>query len=137
MKQHAGFAVLILALAAIAVYVSYGIYKSITVRSGASNVPASFTFGPQDADLKVVEFFAYDCVPCQSLDPIFVDAVKRDGHVLFIPRPVFSGAPESVHAAVLTYAAAKQDKFMAMHNALIGNFRVLNEEVMNDIGKET
>ncbi|MCB1532025.1 MAG: thioredoxin domain-containing protein [Alphaproteobacteria bacterium] len=117
-------------------FVGYQIFDAYRVRGALADVEAPLQTGPQDADLEVVEFLDYGCPYCREAHPTIMEAVQRDGRVRYIPRPVAFLGPESAYAAVVAYAAAQQDKFFEMHDALIRNFDNFNETTMPNIAAQ-
>ncbi|MEM9490126.1 MAG: thioredoxin domain-containing protein, partial [Myxococcota bacterium] len=76
--------------------------------------------GPSDAPVKLVEFFDYGCPACREFAPIVKEAVSdfpNDAVVFFKQYPLPSH-PDSKPAAQAALAAAKQGKFMEMHEML-------------------
>lgn len=98
------------------------------VKSQIANVSTEFIIGPENADLTVVEFMDYSNPACRRLEPFLAQAVKRDGKVRLIPKPVLpEGQTETLSAAVLAYAAGRQGKFKEAHRELLKNYRVIDE----------
>lgn len=75
--------------------------------------------GNPKGDVTMVEFFDYECPHCKELAPQVENLISTDKNlkVIFKPLPIFGGM--SVFAAKAGLAAAKQDKFIAFHNALM------------------
>lgn len=116
-------------------------YQIIRLGSGYSalhEVPEATVLGADadTADLTVVEFMDYSCPFCREVHGTITEAIRRDGHVRFIPRPLPSDDEYASHAALLAYTAAEQGKFLEMHNALIKNYRVVDEGVMRQLADE-
>lgn len=67
----------------------------------------------------LVEFYDYQCGHCRDMSPTIEEAIKKnsDLRVVFKPFPIFGEASELAAKAVL--AAAKQNKFAAMHQELM------------------
>lgn len=123
-------------LALVAAYAAYNLYSLISLRHEIFDVPAAYTLGPQDADLKVVEFLDYSCPFCQQIHPTITEAVQKDGNVLYIPRPLPSANADSLNAAMIVYAAGKQGKFYPLHNAVLRDFQTFNNERLSSIAPE-
>lgn len=70
-------------------------------------------------DVTIVEFFDYQCHYCKKLHPDLSAVLKADPkvRVLFKEFPILG--PESVTAAQAAFAAEKQGKYLAFHNALM------------------
>jgi len=73
------------------------------------------------ADLTVVEYLSYTCEYCHQLDPVLQEAIRRDGRITYIPRPLYINDPPTLYSAGLAYSAGKQGKFMEMHRELISH----------------
>jgi protein-disulfide isomerase len=87
--------------------------------------PASGASQPQ---VTVIEFFDYDCPVCRRLAPELSKLVQHDAGVRLIYKdwPIFGEASE--YAAYCSFAAARQGKYQAVHEALIGSRRDLDSE---------
>ncbi|MCK5284065.1 MAG: thioredoxin domain-containing protein [Alphaproteobacteria bacterium] len=130
------FRILYIIIALIAGFLSYDIYRLYTGIGSSGNVPAEYTLGSQDADITVVEFLDYGCKYCSEVHPIITSAVKQDGNVRYIPRPLPMEDQEATRAAILAYAAGKQGKFIEMHDLLIKNYRVIDDAVISELGQK-
>lgn len=75
--------------------------------------------GNPKGSITLVEFYDYQCGHCREMAPTISEAIKNDPQlrVVFKPFPIFGEASELATKAVL--AAAKQDKFAVMHEALM------------------
>lgn len=113
------------------------IYQLSRAHAMLAEVPAGYSIGPADADITVVEFFDYACPHCATVDPVIMEAVKRDGHVRYVPRPIVSPDPDGTIYSRAVYAAGLQGKFIEMHRELIGDFRVLNERRKDELAAKT
>jgi protein-disulfide isomerase len=87
--------------------------------------PASGATQPQ---VTVIEYFDYDCPVCRRLAPELGKLVQHDAGVRLIYKdwPIFGEASE--YAAYCSFAAARQGKYQAVHEALIGSRRDLDSE---------
>lgn len=97
------------------------------------SVQDSHASGAEDGDVKLVDFVDYECPDCQEAHPIVMQAVAKDGRVRYIPRPIGHAHDDGYYLSRLPYAAAEQDKFFEMHDALLNNYRVVDESVLRDI----
>jgi len=97
------------------------------------NAEAEYTLGNPDGDVTIVKFLDYACSYCRTAHPIVTQAVEQDGNVRFLPRPISVLGAEGLNSALLPYAAAKQGKFEEMHDAVMENYRVINDDVMRDL----
>ena len=100
------------------------------------NTDAEYTLGNPDGDITLVKILDYSCSYCREDHPVVVDAVERDGNVTFIPRPVNVLGAEGMNAALLPYAAARQGKFGEMHDAVIKNYRTIDDDVVRNLALE-
>lgn len=94
------------------------------------NAESTHSLGNPDGDLVFVTFFDYSCAECRAGFPVIEAAVERDGNVKFIPRPLSFLDDQT---PLILYAAAKQGKFAEMHAALLENYRVVNDQVIEDL----
>ena len=106
-------------LIGLAGYLSYHVYTLYDARSHISNIPAGQYFGPDDADVTLVEFLDYSCGYCQEVHPAVMEAVKVDGNVKYAPLPVMSQNADGTSAAYVLYAAARLGKFEQAHEYLM------------------
>ena len=129
--------VLYIGLAVLIALVSFNIFQLYTGYRSLSHVPPGYALASASSDLDVVEFLDYSCRYCREIHPTIIQAVKRDGGVRYIPRPLPSRNPEGFYAAVLAYAAGQQNAFIKTHNALMENYRVINEDILADLTQKT
>jgi len=79
---------------------------------------------PADAQVTVVEFLDFQCPGCGDLEPTMQELRADLGdEVRFVVRnfPLIDIHPNAVDAAVAAEAAADQDEYAAMHDALFAN----------------
>lgn len=106
------------------------------VRIGLFHAEAGYAAGPKDADLKILQFVDYGDSRARALEPFLRDALRRDGHAVLIPRPVYTpGDEQSRKAAMLVYAAGAQGKFIEAHRALLSDFRAIDNKFLNDFAQ--
>ena len=76
--------------------------------------------GPQDAPVKLVEFYDYGCPACKEFAPMLTAATEDyPGQVaVFYKQFPLPSHPNSKPAAQAAIAAGKQGKFVEMHNLL-------------------
>jgi len=91
------------------------------------------------SDVTIVEYFDYDCPVCRRIEPELRRLVAADSRVRLVHKdwPVFGEA--SVYAAYCTFAAAREGKYAAAHEALIASRRDLEskedvQQVLRDAG---
>ena len=92
--------------------------------------------GPENAKVTVVEFFDYSCGYCHRLFPELKSVMEANPDVKFVFKPMTFLGDVSVAAAKATSAAAKQGKFIQMHNALFGSSDRLTKEKIRAIAEE-
>jgi len=89
--------------------------------------------GAASGDVTVVEYFDYDCPVCRRLEPELRMLLSSDPRVRLIRKdwPVFGEASE--YAAYCSFAAAREGRYQAAHDALISSRKDLDskEEVRN------
>lgn len=96
-----------------------------------SSVPS---IGPVDAPVTVIEFFDYHCGYCKrAFDGVKEIAENNDGKVrtIFVEFPILR--EESTVAARAALAAAKQGKYMEIHEAFMSNRGLLDQERINEL----
>ncbi|MFX0537737.1 Na+/H+ antiporter NhaA [Ornithinimicrobium sp. Y1847] len=98
-------------------------------------------YGPVDAECTVVEYYDYECPFCSTTTGMGRDLVDHFGdRVRFVARhlPVTDRHPHALRAAWVAEAAARQDMFWQMHQALFAHQHELGEEtyrrLADDIG---
>ncbi|MHA6718999.1 DsbA family protein [Sphingomonas sp. RS6] len=94
---------------------------------GDRDVPA---IGPADAGLTIVAFSDFQCPACRAAEPALRDACARDGRARLVFRewPVFG--PRSEAAARVALAAIRQNRYDAVHRALMAERRPLDPPVL-------
>lgn len=106
------------------------------------NIPVgtSFTIGPANAAVTLVEFSDFECPYCARLSPVLdsvVRAYPRDVRLVFKHFPLSFHA-QARPAAAAAIAAGRQGKFFEFRTRVMPNFRSLNEElylrVASDLG---
>ena len=111
--------------------------KLVEARINDLNNDATTPFvGPKDAKITVVEFFDYSCGYCHRLFPELKAVVEANPNVKFVFKPLTFLGDVSVAAAKASLAAAKQGKFIEMHNALFGANDRLTQEKIRAIAQE-
>lgn len=101
------------------------------------NNDASTPFvGPEDAKVTVVEFFDYSCGYCHRLYPELKTVIEANPDVKFVFKPLtFLGEVSNV-AARAALVAAKQGKFIQLHNALLASTDRLTKEKIRSMAEE-
>ena len=92
--------------------------------------PADHAIGLETAPITLVEYGDYECPDCLNAQPIVADLRRRLGdrlRVVFRHYPLSSIHPRASAAAVAAEAAAAQQRFWDMHDALFRHQRELAE----------
>lgn len=97
------------------------------------NADAEYVLGNPEGDVTLVKFLDYSCSYCRTAHPVVTQAVKQDGRVKFLPKPVSILGEDGMNAALLVYAAGEQDLFTEMHDAVIKNFHVIDDRLIQDL----
>lgn len=124
------------AIAIIATLLLYQIIQTGWYSSRIDNAPDKYTIGNQNAALSVVEFISYNCPYCHEISPIIMEAVKRDGNIRYIPRPIGTvGDTEGMMKAILAYSAGNQGKFIEIQKDLFERFRPIDEDFITTLAE--
>jgi protein-disulfide isomerase len=75
--------------------------------------------GNPQGNASVVEFFDYRCPYCKQVEPSLDALLTADRQLRFVYKEFPVLGPESVSAAKAALASRKQDKYDAMHHALM------------------
>ena len=94
--------------------------------------------GPDDARIRLVEFFDYECPHCQAFKPQMeqVIADKPEVNVAYMMFPLESVHPNARSAARAALAASQQGKFKEMHDRLIAPQTTHSREAVIGYAKE-
>ena len=130
------FRVFISLIVIICAYLAFETIRYKLIQSSLLNEEPEYVLGNPDGDLTLVNFIDYSCPPCREGHPYLDRALQNDGNVKYIPRPISVLDAKGINAALLPYAAAKQGKFSEMHYALIENYRMINDQVLQDLSLE-
>ena len=106
-----------------ALYIGAHIVSLQYTKAQLDNVPDAYTYGNPDGDVTLVEFVKYTCPYCRQFHQTVIEAVRQDGNVRYIPRPL----PSDVKDAQLAYAAGEQGLFHLAHGALLQDPRIMDE----------
>lgn len=120
----------------VAFYMAYTFYELKQELNKVYETDARYQHAPEGADLIVVDFSAYGCSHCRTLHPVLVEAMKKDGKIKYIPRPVTFRDPWYTKMIPAVYAAAEQGKFMEMHEKIYEKWPVLTTEQIMQAAKE-
>lgn len=86
--------------------------------------------GNPDGDVTIVEFFDYRCPYCKQVEPSLEALVKEDAKIRIIYKEFPVLGAESVFASRMALAAAKQDKYLAFHSAMMSTKGQITEKVI-------
>lgn len=97
--------------------------------------PEIYQVAAPDADLTIVEFSRYGCDHCKALHPVLMDAIKSDGKIRYIPRPVSFDDKQNARVIAAVYAAAQQGKLLEMQDKIYESAPVSDDETLFKIAK--
>ena len=98
----------------------------------------SFSIGPENAAVTLVEFSDFQCPYCARLSPVLDSVVKafpRDVRLVFKHFPLSFHA-QARSAAAAAIAAGKQGKFFEFRSRVMPQFRNLNDSLYLAVAKE-
>jgi protein-disulfide isomerase len=87
--------------------------------------------GNPKGSVTLVEFFDYQCIHCKKVAPVISELVKANSNlrVIYKEFPIFGASSEQASRAAL--AAAMQNKYLPMHEALIKQEKRLDDSLIN------
>lgn len=129
--------ILYFAVAVAALLVALRLYQLSGTYKEARTIDAPFVIGPQDGDLTVVLFFDYQCPYCKQGYATFLEAMKRDGKVRLVLRPLATQGIERDVISRMAIAAGKQGKFLEFHDLLMQSYVPLTDSVLRDFAIRT
>lgn len=91
-----------------------------------------FIVTSEEADLTVVEFINYNCPYCKEIHPSIAKAVKQDGKIRYLIRPIGDN-PDSMLKAAIAYAAGRQNKFAQVQSVIFENTGKVDEQYVTTI----
>jgi protein-disulfide isomerase len=83
--------------------------------------PDSPVGGNPKGDVTIVEFFDYHCGYCKQVQPVLTQVLSEDKQVRVIYKELPILSENSRYAALAALAAARQGKYVELHNALMEN----------------
>lgn len=95
--------------------------------------------GNLHSPVQLVEYADFECPYCGALAPVLEELrgkYKNDISIIFRHFPLTNHHPFAKLAAIASEAAALQNRFWEMHDALFDNQEYLSEEMINVIAKE-
>ena len=98
--------------------------------------PLAPVAGNPQGDVTIVEFFDYHCDYCKQVHPVLKKVLAEDKglRVIFKELPILSD--NSRFAALAALAAARQGKYLEIHNALMDNKNQVSRERLVQIAGE-
>jgi protein-disulfide isomerase len=100
-----------------------------------ANAPGSPVLGNPRGDVTIVAFFDYACPYCRAVEPRLVELVRRDGRIRLVMKEFPILTPQSLTAARMALAAARQGKYEAFHRALMQTPGQLNVADMEAVAR--
>lgn len=110
-------------------------------RDQLENTPGMPSIGNANAEIKIVEFFDYQCPYCKASYATLKRILQEDPTVVLLPKqlPILGGGREddmSRYAAKAALAAHKQEKFAEFHEGMMESRGTLNKEAILAIASE-
>ncbi len=78
------------------------------------------------ANVTVIEYFDYNCPVCRALEPELRKLMTADPGIVLVRKDWTIFGDGSVYAAYASFAAAREGKYQAAHDALIGSTQDLD-----------
>ena len=134
-----GFRIFITLVIVACTYFVFESVRVILVNNAMVKADPEYVLGNPDGDLSVAVFFDYSCRDCREKLDTLQKASSADGNIKLILRPitVISHAEDvpggHIHSDTVAYAAAQQNGFAEMHEVLLDNYRVINEQALQDL----
>jgi protein-disulfide isomerase len=102
-------------------------------RSEMFENPAHPVVGNASGDVTVVEFFDYRCPYCRQAHGVLVQLRREDPNIRFVHIQLPILGNDSVLAARAALAARRQEKYTALHNALMDARATLDQPAVSRI----
>lgn len=117
------------------VWFAYGVYDLRRELLQVYDVPLALTYAPnlEEADIVVIDFNRYGCDACRALHPVLMEAIERDGRVLYAPRTLVFEDEWQEFLVRSTYAAAAQGKMIEMHKIIFENWPINSRKILFDL----
>ena len=87
------------------------------LRKDLLDAPVSPTQGNPNADVTIVEFFDFKCGYCKRVAPVLHEILKTEPNVRVVFKQLPVLGPDSILAAQVALAVAKQGKHEVFHDA--------------------
>ncbi len=123
-------------LVLIALFVGYRLWYISHLLNRAETVVFGTSIGPDNAKDIIVEFLDYRCSHCRKISPMIMEFAKNhpDVKIIFRHYPIFE--EPSVKEADIALAAAKQGKFLPVHEYLIARENPVEDAEIPGIVKQ-
>jgi protein-disulfide isomerase len=108
----------------------------VQFREEIFNDPYSVSAGNPQGDVTLVEFFDYRCPYCKQVVPALTQLIKDDGKLRFVYKELPILGPDSLTASRAAIAARRQNKYIALHDALMKTRGSLDEATVMKIAAE-
>jgi len=101
--------------------------------------PTSPVGGNPKGDVTIVEFFDYRCPYCKQVEPAIETLLKEDLQVRVVYKEFPILGPDSVTAARVALAAAKQgpQQYARFHSAMMSTKGQINESVIMKVAQDS
>lgn len=116
-------------------YLVYSVFELRRELFMVYDVSDKYAYGSDDADLIIVDFYKYGCENCRVLHPVLMEAIRKDGKVRYVSRPVTYGHEWENVLVAAVYAAAEQGKFNQLHDVLNAKWPVNNRKTLFSYAK--
>lgn len=119
--------------------------KTMTERSSeAIKTNAEYLFkdddapflGNADGDIRIVEFFDYNCGYCKKVLPELLSLVEKDKNVRIVFKDLPILGPTSETSAKWALAAHKQKKYFPFHKIMMEHKGPITDEVLEKAAKD-
>jgi protein-disulfide isomerase len=97
--------------------------------------PHSQVLGNPNGNVTIIEFFDYDCSICKAIEPKLEDLLKTDKNVRLVVKEFPILTPQSLTATKVAFAADKQGKYAAFHQALMSYHGELTDQAIFETAK--
>ena len=97
------------------------------------NASGSPVLGNRNGDVTIVEFLDYRCPHCQTMGVVLDNLIKSDSKLRVVIKELPIFGKESQYAAKAALAAANQNKFAQLHNALLESHGSLDETKVKEL----
>jgi protein-disulfide isomerase len=101
-------------------------------------LPTTYTKGPKDAPIWLVEFSDFQCPACKAFSGVVADLIKKYPDKLLVAYRYFplDIHPQSVPAAIAAESAGKQGKFWEMEQLLFANQDRFSDTLYNELATQ-